>query len=97
MPSRQSLLFSVITTVIVVAGIISPALAHHPFGMGEGSELSILQGLASGIGHPLLGPDHLLFMLAIGLVGLRNPSKWVLPLLLIGFSLRYLFLLLLQE
>ncbi len=86
MLGRKSLLYSISMTVIVVGGMFIPALAHHPFGMGESYDLSILQGLASGIGHPLLGPDHLLFMLAIGLVGLRNPSKWVLPLLLIGIA-----------
>lgn len=63
-----------------------PALAHHPFGMGEASELSGWQGLLSGIGHPLLGPDHLLFMLALGFVGLQRPRAWVLPLLAAGLA-----------
>jgi urease accessory protein len=49
--------------------------------MAEGGEMNALQGLLSGIGHPLLGPDHLLFLLAIGLIGLRRPVAWVLPLL----------------
>ena len=63
-----------------------PALAHHPFGMGDSSELSGWQALLSGIGHPLLGPDHLLFMLGIALVGLKKTKKWVLPLLAIGLA-----------
>ena len=49
----------VLLTVLLLA---SPALAHHPFGMGDSSELTAWQGLLSGIGHPLLGPDHLLFL-----------------------------------
>ena len=53
--------------------------------MGESSTLTSWQGFISGIGHPLLGPDHLLFILAISLVGLRFPTKWILPLL--GFGL----------
>ena len=61
-----------------------PSLAHHPFGMMEGAELTPLQGLISGIGHPLLGPDHLLFLLAIGFVGLSHPRRWLLPLLACG-------------
>ena len=64
----------------------SPALAHHPFGMPEGSGISAWQGVISGIGHPLLGPDHLLFLLAIALVGLSQPRRWVLPLLALGLG-----------
>lgn len=64
--------------------LVRPAFAHHPFGMGEGQNLNALQGLVSGIGHPLLGPDHLLFLLAIGFVGLNQPRKWLVPLLAAG-------------
>ena len=64
----------------------SPVLAHHPFGMGDSSQLSAWQGLLSGIGHPLLGPDHLLFVLAIAFVGLKRPMAWVIPLLSIGLA-----------
>lgn len=60
------------------------ALAHHPFEMAGGAELSPWMGLVSGVGHPLLGPDHLLFLLAIAFVGLRRPVQWVLPLLAVG-------------
>ena len=62
------------------------ALAHHPFGMGESTDLSAWQALLSGIGHPLLGPDHLLFMLGIALVGLKRSIKWILPLLAVGLG-----------
>jgi urease accessory protein len=60
------------------------ALAHHPFGMAEGTAMSPWMGFVSGIGHPLLGPDHLLFLVAIGFVGLRRPLAWVAPLLAAG-------------
>ena len=66
--------------------LFSPAHAHHPFGMGDSTDLSALQGLLSGIGHPLLGPDHLLFLLAIALIGLPRPRTWVLPLLAAGLG-----------
>ena len=66
--------------------IASPAFAHHPFGMGDSSALTAWQGLLSGLGHPLLGPDHLLFLLALGFVGLQRPLRWVLPLLAIGLG-----------
>ena len=64
----------------------SPALAHHPFGMGDNGTLTAWQGLLSGIGHPLLGPDHLLFLLAIAFVGLKRPMSWVLPMLAVGLG-----------
>jgi len=63
-----------------------PVLAHHPFGMGEGAELNGWQGVLSGIGHPLLGPDHLLFLVALTFVGLNRPRTWVLPLLAAGLA-----------
>ena len=64
----------------------SPAFAHHPFGMGDSSQLTGWTGLISGIGHPLLGPDHLLFLLAIASIGLKRPTAWILPMLAIGLG-----------
>ncbi|MET4101836.1 urease accessory protein [Roseovarius sp. MBR-78] len=56
--------------VLIVSGVLSalaaPALAHS--GHGETS------GLIAGLMHPVLGPDHLLAMLAVGLW-----SGFVLP------------------
>ena len=74
------------TAGLVALSLFSPAHAHHPFGMGDSTDLSALQGLLSGIGHPLLGPDHLLFLLAIALIGLPRPRTWVLPLLAAGLG-----------
>ena len=71
---------------LVAASLFSPAHAHHPFGMGDSTDLNALQGLLSGIGHPLLGPDHLLFLLAIAFIGLQRPRAWVLPLLAAGLG-----------
>jgi urease accessory protein len=42
------------------------ALAHHP--MGGMMPTTFMQGLLSGIGHPILGPDHLAFIVGIGLL-----------------------------
>ena len=63
-----------------------PALAHHPFGMGDSSELSVWQALLSGLGHPLLGPDHLLFIMGIAFVGIKKKKHWVFPLLAVGLA-----------
>ncbi len=78
--------FLLFTTLFLITFFANPVLAHHPFGMGESSDLSAWQALASGIGHPLLGPDHLLFMLGITLVGLKKTKKWIIPLLVVGLS-----------
>ena len=44
-----------------------PAAAHHP--MGGVTPGTLLEGLLSGFGHPIIGFDHLLFILAIGVAG----------------------------
>ncbi len=49
-----------------------PAYAHHPLG-GDTPE-TMLHGLLSGIGHPLLGLTHVLFMAAIGLLFALQPG-----------------------
>jgi urease accessory protein len=79
--NRRLLALGLLATPALVALASTPALAHHPFEMAAGQQLSAWMGLVSGLGHPLLGPDHLLFLLAIGFVGLSRPSAWVLPLL----------------
>ena len=71
---------------LLFCGFINPALAHHPFGMGASSDLSVWQALISGIGHPLLGPDHLFFILGIAFIGLKRTNKWVLTLLTVGLA-----------
>ncbi len=83
---RRTFAASIIFLLLLSLVLQEPAIAHHPFEMGDSSQLSIMQSLVSGIGHPLLGPDHLIFILAIAFVGLRKPKKWILPLLAIGIS-----------
>ena len=46
--------------------LATPALAHHPFG-GEAPQ-TVFQGLLSGLGHPVIGLDHLAFVIAVGLL-----------------------------
>jgi urease accessory protein len=54
-------------------GSFAPALAHTP-GAAEA-------GLAAGFAHPLLGPDHLLAMIAVGLWAsqLGGRALWLVP------------------
>jgi len=62
----------------------APASAHHLMELFHQQEPTPLAGLLSGLGHPLLGPDHLLFLLALALVGLQRSSRWMLSLLAVG-------------
>ena len=84
--ARKHFLSTLVPVFLLLTFLALPAFAHHPFGMGESSELSAWQSLISGIGHPLLGPDHLLFMLGIAFVGLKRTKKWVFPLLAVGLA-----------
>ena len=68
---------------ITMFGLFPTVLAHHPFGMEEVS-LSPIQGFLSGVGHPLLGPDHFLFLVALMLVGWDHPRRWIPTLLAVG-------------
>ncbi len=49
-----------------------PSLAHHPF--GEGTPATFAEGFLSGLGHPVIGFDHLAFVVAVGL--LAAVSAW---------------------
>ena len=50
-----------------------PALAHHP--MGGAVPATAWEGFASGIGHPVIGPDHLAFLLAAGVLAAALPAR----------------------
>ena len=56
----------------------TPAMAHHPFG-GEAPQ-NIAQGIVSGIGHPVLGLDHLAFIITIGLLAAVLRRGFTVPL-----------------
>ncbi|MCG8561562.1 MAG: HupE/UreJ family protein [Hyphomicrobiales bacterium] len=64
----------------------TPALAHHPLG-GMPME-TFTHGLLSGIGHPLLGFDHLFFIIIVGIAALYTgrallaPAAYIVAMLL---------------
>ena len=45
--------------------LASPAVAHHPLG-GEAPQ-TVFHGLISGLAHPVIGLDHLAFVVLVGL------------------------------
>jgi urease accessory protein len=69
--------------VSIGVGAFSPAQAHH-FADLSHLQPGVLNGLLSGLAHPVLGPDHLLFLLALSLVGLQRRLSWSLGLLAVG-------------
>lgn len=55
----------------------TPALAHHPLG---GMEMqTFAHGILSGVGHPVLGFDHLFFVIAIGIAALFTARRFATP------------------
>ena len=58
--------------------ISAPAFAHHPL---AGQEMSTFtHGLLSGIGHPLLGFDHLFFVALVGIAAVFTGRRYSAPL-----------------
>lgn len=49
---------------ILLLLLAPPAFAHHP--MGGATPSTLMEGLLSGFGHPIIGVDHLLFIIASG-------------------------------
>jgi urease accessory protein len=74
-------------TLAFTALLCSPALAHHP--MGGKTPSTLTEGLLSGLGHPILGLDHLAALVAVGLVASRYASgALLLPVLwIVGMGL----------
>lgn len=68
---------------VLLAG---PALAHHP--MGGATPNTLMEGLLSGLGHPVIGIDHLAFIVGLGLlaglqrIDVRVPLAFVVASLL---------------
>lgn len=71
--------------LVVPALLLSsgPAFAHHF--MDGGLPATFAQGFLSGLGHPLIGPDHAAFIVAAGfLLALVRGSLWGVAALVAG-------------
>lgn len=71
--------------LLVLALGVPPAQAHHLIEL-TGLPPSPLTALLSGLAHPILGPDHLLFLCSLSLVGLHQRAAWMLALLATGLA-----------
>ncbi len=73
--------FTVAATALAVLPRI--AWAHHF--MGGGLPETFAQGLLSGLGHPVIGPDHAAFIVAAGFfLALIEGGMWGVPALICG-------------
>lgn len=85
------MMFRLSRVVLLVMGYVAalaatPGWAHHPFEGIDPQDINLLQGLVSGLGHPVLGVDHLVFLLAIVVITALTTRQWVLPLLAAGLA-----------
>ncbi|WP_019499590.1 HupE/UreJ family protein [Pseudanabaena sp. PCC 6802] len=89
-------LLSIVASVFLLLSA-SPAMAHHA--MGNKMPSNFLEGFLSGLAHPLIGPDHFAFIVAVGLLaaikrqGILIPGAFILSAMLgtgfhmLGFGL----------
>jgi urease accessory protein len=70
-----------LATVVVTA---APAEAHHM--MGGKTPSTFFEGLLSGLGHPVIGIDHLAFIVAIGVAAGVAGLSLAIPVLFIVAS-----------
>lgn len=73
----HSKIFTVPVLAAATAMVGGPAFAHHPLA-GAAME-TFSHGLLSGIGHPLLGFDHLFFVIAVGIAALFTGKRFAAP------------------
>jgi urease accessory protein len=69
--------------VLLAAGT-SSAHAHHV--MDYATPATALEGLLSGLGHPVIGVDHLLFIAGAGVLAARFKRGYLLPLVFVVAS-----------
>jgi urease accessory protein len=80
----SSLRRTALTAFAVLLATVGTASAHHVMGGGLPSNFS--QGLLSGLGHPVIGADHLAFLIAVGIaVGVGGLSL-ALPIVFVAAS-----------
>jgi urease accessory protein len=70
---------SITLTAALAMLTFAPAAMAHPGHAGHG-------GFAAGVGHPLSGLDHVLAIIAVGLLAVQRGGRtlWMLPLTFVG-------------
>jgi urease accessory protein len=83
--SRSNLIERIIGKIVLFSlpmlcllSITFPAFAHHP--MGGKTPANFFQGFLSGLAHPVIGLDHLAFVIAIGLLAVTKKQGITIPI-----------------
>lgn len=77
--------FIVALTALSFLVLATPVMAHHPF--GGSTPGNALEGFLSGMGHPVIGLDHLAFVIAAGLLAAVIGGGLMIPLAFVLASL----------
>jgi urease accessory protein len=80
---RRSGLLAALT--LACLALANPAYAHHP--MGGDTPFTLTQGLISGLAHPVIGLDHLAFILGVGAASAFLAKRFLTPLVFVGATL----------
>src|SRR5690606_37411643 len=67
-----------VLAAVAALAFSGPALAHHA--MDGATPSSLLEGVLSGIGPPVIALDHLAFIIPAGLLAAPPARAWLLPL-----------------
>jgi urease accessory protein len=62
-----------------------PVAAHHP--MGGDAPTNAFEGIMSGLAHPIVGVDHVAFIVATGLLAALKPQGFWIPIAFVLTSL----------
>jgi urease accessory protein len=78
---RSNKAFKQVALAFVGSGFVlstaTPVLAHHA--MGGKMPSNWVEGFISGIAHPLIGPDHFAFIVAVGLLATTKKQGILMP------------------
>jgi urease accessory protein len=77
LPHARAALLAAFTAALAA----DPAFAHHV--MGSRMPATSAEGLLSGLGHPVIGLDHLAALVGAGLVAARLRNGLILPALFV--------------
>jgi len=81
---KKAAICTLVLVALVLAAGSGAAEAHHM--MGGRTPSTFMEGLLSGLGHPVIGLDHLAFMVALGVVVGVAGLSLIIPALFIVAS-----------